>query len=93
MDLSKAQHLNWVALGIPGKFCKADQQRIDRQFGNGQGIFTHFHDMKNDAHRGKPGAEGVWLVHVAVRDFENPMGGRVRPGPDKSFMPTPAPDC
>jgi hypothetical protein len=92
MDLAKAENLNWVALGIPGKFCKADQERIDKTYGAGKGIFTHFHDLKNDVHGGQPGAEGVWFVHVAVRQFEAPWG-RVQPGPDTRFMPTPAPTC
>ncbi|MBM3924857.1 MAG: hypothetical protein FJ320_02565 [SAR202 cluster bacterium] len=91
MDLNKAENLNWVVLGVPGKFCKADQQRVEAQFGPG---FTHFHDMMNDTHGGAPGAEGVWFVHTAVRDFESPMsGGAVKQGIDNNFMPTPATDC
>lgn len=87
LDLSKAQNLNWLALGVPGKFTKADQERVEREFGKG---FTHFHDLKNDVHGGQPGAEGVWFVHVAVRDFESPMsGGQVKAGVDTRFMPTP----
>jgi hypothetical protein len=94
MDLSKAENLNWVALGLPGRFCKSDQERVEQEYGAGKGIFTHFHDMKNDVHGGQPGAEGVWFVHVAVREFDSPMsGGRVQPGPDTKFMPTPAPGC
>ncbi|MBI4297694.1 MAG: hypothetical protein HY676_04105 [Chloroflexi bacterium] len=91
MDLSKAQNLNWVALGVPGKFCKQDQERVEAQFGPG---FTHFHDMKNDTHGGAKGAEGVWFVHTAVRNFDSPMsGGAVSQGIDSRFMPTPAPAC
>jgi len=89
MDLQKAENLNWVALGIPGKFCKQDQERIEGEFGKG---FTHFHDLKNDTHGGKPGAEGVWFVHVAVRDFDAPWGS-VKAGVDNAFMPTPHPEC
>lgn len=89
LDLQKAQNLNWVALGIPGKFCKEDQERIEKEFGPG---FTHFHDLKNDTHGGAPGAEGVWFVHIAVRDFEAPWGA-VKAGVDEAFMPTPAPEC
>lgn len=92
MDLAKAENLNWVALGIPGKFCKSDQERIEKEYGAGKGIFTHFHDLKNDVHGGRPGAEGVWFVHVAVREFEAPWGN-VQSGPDTKFMPTPAPSC
>ena len=89
MDLGKAKNLNWVAFGVPGKYCQADQQRIETQFGKG---FTHFHDMKNDTHGGKPGAEGVWFQHTAVRDFDAPWG-KVVPGVDLKFMPTPATAC
>ena len=89
MDLSQAENLNWVALGLPGKFCKSDQERVEKEFGTG---FTHFHDLKNDTHGGQPGAEGVWFVHVAVRNFEAPWGA-VSPGIDQNFMVTPAPEC
>lgn len=89
MDLSKAQNLNWMALGVPGTFTRADQERVEREFGKG---FTHFHDLENDVHGGQPGAEGAWFVHVAVRDFESPMsGGQVKAGVDTKFMPTPPP--
>lgn len=87
MDLSKAENLNWVAIGMLGKFTKAEQERVEKEFGKG---FTHFHDMKNDTHGGQPGAEGVWFKHIAVRDFESPMsGGKVTAGVDMKFMPTP----
>lgn len=89
MDLSKAQNLNWVAVGFPGKFCKADQARLESEYGKG---FTHFHSMKNDTHGGEKGEEGVWFVHTAVREFEAPWGN-VKPGVDQNFMPTEAPDC
>ncbi|MBI2918194.1 MAG: hypothetical protein HYY01_09380 [Chloroflexi bacterium] len=89
MQLAQAQHLNWVALGVPGKFCQDDQQRVEKQFGKG---FTHFHDLMADTHGGKPGAEGVWFVHVGVREFNAPWG-TVTPGVDQKFMPTPAPVC
>jgi hypothetical protein len=92
MDLDKAENLNWVALGVPGTFCKKDQQRAESEFGPG---VTHFHDLAADTHGGKPGAKGVWFVHVAVRDFTSPMSeGPVEGGkPDSGFMPTPAPTC
>ncbi|MBI2850548.1 MAG: hypothetical protein HYX80_05830 [Chloroflexi bacterium] len=88
MDLSKAQNLNWMAVGIPGKYTKQDQARIENLYGKG---FTHFHDLMADTHGGKPGAEGVWFMHVAVRDFSAPWGA-VKPGVDAAFMPTAAPD-
>lgn len=91
LDLSKAENLNWLAFGVPGKFCKQDQERVEAQFSKG---FTHFHDLKNDTHGGAPGAEGVWFVHIAVRNFDSPMsGGPVTAGVDGRFMPTAAPAC
>lgn len=92
MDLEQAKNLNWFALGVPGTFCKNDQQRVEQEFGQG---FTHFHDLEADTHGGKPGAKGVWFVHVGVRDFTSPMSeGPVEGGkPDPGFMPTPAPTC
>lgn len=90
MNLDKAANLNWMALGIAGKFCKTGQERIERQFGPG---FVHFHSMKNDTHGGQPGEDGVWFVHVGARNFTSPFGP-VREGvPDAAFMPTPAPAC
>jgi hypothetical protein len=91
MDLEQAQNLNWVALGVPGRFCKKDQARVGAEFGPG---FTHFHDLEADTHGGEAGAEGVWFVHSGVREFESPMSeGPVATGIDEGFMPTPAPAC
>lgn len=91
MSLDQAENLNWVALGIPGTFCAADQLRVEAAYGPG---FTHFHDMVNDIHGGAPGAQGVWFVHTAVRDFQSMMsGGPVAQGVDMKFMPTPGPTC
>jgi hypothetical protein len=91
MDLEQAENLNWVALGVPGRFCKKDQARVAAEFGPG---FTHFHDLEADTHGGQRGAEGVWFVHSGVRDFESPMSeGPVSKGIDDGFMPTPAPNC
>jgi hypothetical protein len=92
MDLEQAENLNWVALGVPGTFCKTDHRRVEEEFGPG---VTHFHDLEADTHGGKPGAEGVWFVHVAVRDFTSPMSeGPVEGGkPDAGFMPTAPPAC
>ncbi len=89
MDLTKAENLNWVALGVPGRFCQEDQQRVEQEYGSG---FTHFHDLVADVHGGEPGVEGVWFVHVGVRDFEAPWG-QVSQGIDAGFMPTEAPSC
>lgn len=89
MNIDQAENLNWVALGIPGVYCKADQERVQAAYGPG---FTHFHDMQNDIHGGAPGAQGVWFVHTAVRDFQAPWGA-VSQGIDNKFMITPAPTC
>jgi hypothetical protein len=91
IDLEQAKNLNWVALGVPGRFCAKDQARVEAEFGRG---FTHFHDLEADTHGGDPGAKGVWFVHSGVRDFESPMSeGPVTKGIDDGFMPTPAPAC
>ncbi|GEM_PF-997065 len=91
-NLPQAQNLNWVALGVPGKWCKQDQERVQQEFGPG---FTHFHDLQRDTHGSTiPGVEGLWFVHVAVREFDSPMsGGQVKPGVDMNFMPTTPPIC
>jgi hypothetical protein len=90
MDLSQAQNLNWAVIGLPGTFCASEQARVEAALGPG---VTHFHDMVNDIHGGAPGAQGVWFVHNAVRDFEAPWGPVAGGGADMGFMPTPAPDC
>ena len=87
-DISKAQNLNWIAVGIPGKFSQQDQERIEKLYGKG---FTHFHDLKADTHGGPPDTEGVWFMHMAVREFDAPWG-HLQPGLDDAFMPTPPPD-
>ncbi len=89
MDISQAQNLNWIAIGVPGKFSKQDQERIEKLYGKG---FTHFHDLMADTHgHSQPGGEGVWFIHIAVRDFDAPWG-HLKPGVDAAFMPTPPPD-
>lgn len=86
MSLTKAKNLNWVVFGVPGVFTKADQRRVERQYGPG---FTHFHDLKADSHGGKPGAKGAWFVHVGARDFRSPFGKVTAGAIDPRFMPTP----
>jgi hypothetical protein len=88
MNLAKARHLNWIAVGVPGVFTQADQRRVNRLYGPG---FTHFHDLKTDLHGGKRGVKGVWFVHIGARSFTSPFG-KVSPGKaDLKFMPTKAP--
>ena len=86
MNLAETKNLNWVAVGVPGVFTKADQNRVNRLYGPG---FTHFHDLKADAHGGKPGTKGVWFVHVGARNFSSPFGKVVAGKVDPTFMPTP----
>lgn len=86
MNLAKAKNLNWVVFGVPGRFTKADQQRVERQYGPG---FTHFHNLIADTHGGKPGAKGAWFVHIGARDFRSPFGQVTAGAIDPRFMPTP----
>lgn len=88
MNLAKAKNLNWVAIGVPGVFTKADQNRVNKLYGPG---FTHFHDLEADAHGGKPGTTGVWFVHVGARTFTSPFGKVSASKVDPSFMPTKPP--
>jgi len=86
--LARAKNLNWVVLGVPGVFTRADQARVTTLYGTG---FTHFHDFAADTHGGKPGAKGFWFVHVGARNFTS-MFGKVTTGTiDRRFMPTPPP--
>lgn len=88
LNLAKAKNLNWIAVAVPGVFTRADQRRVNRLYGPG---FTHFHDFEADVHAGKPGAKGVWFVHVGARNFTSPFG-KVRAGKvDLNFMPTKPP--
>lgn len=88
MNLAKAKNLNWVAVGVPGAFTKADQARVNALYGPG---FTHFHDLKTDIHGGKPSTKGVWFVHVGARTFTSPFGKVTQGRVDPSFMPTAPP--
>jgi hypothetical protein len=85
MNLTKAKNLNWIALAVPGKFTRDDQNRVNRLYGPG---FTHFHDLKADVHGGPAGTPGVWFVHVGARDFTSPFGKVKKSVVDLKFMPT-----
>jgi len=87
-QLAKAKNLNWVAIGIPGVFTKADQARVNKLYGPG---VTHFHDPATDVHGGEPGAKGVWFIHVGARNFTSPFGKVVKGKVDPNFMPTAPP--
>lgn len=88
LNLAKAKNLNWVAVGIPGKFTKADQARVNKLYGPG---VTHFHDLMADVHGGEPGTKGVWFIHVGARNFTSPFGKVVKGQVDPNFMPTAPP--
>ncbi len=88
MNLAKAKNLNWIAVGIPGVFTKADQARVNKLYGPG---VTHFHDLATDVHGGKPGAKGVWFIHVGARNFTSPFGKVTQGKIDPNFMPTAPP--
>ena len=94
----------WLGTMVPGKFCKADQERVQTASGPG---FAHFHQKSIPGtdpmagHGGKGGEDGYWFRHVAATSI--PKGdmmagtgvpwGPVKPGIDMNFMPTPAPAC
>jgi len=88
--------LLYVGAAVPGVFCDSDQERVNERFGGG---FTHFHTTitpgateASAGHGGEPNAEGYWFRHIAVDEFDRPWG-RVTPGIDHNFMPTPPPSC
>lgn len=85
LNLTKAKNLNWVVFGVPGVFTKADQQRVERQYGPG---FSHFHDLAHDTHGGAPGAKGAWFIHIGARDFQSPFGTVTTGTIDPRFFPT-----
>lgn len=87
-NLARAKNLNWVVFGVPGRFTRAEQARVTREFGPG---FVHFHDFVADTHGGKPGAKGFWFVHVGARNFRSPFGPVNTGVIDPTMMPTPPP--
>lgn len=100
------QTLNWIGTFVPGRFCKAEQERVEATYGPG---FTHFHKETTPGtdptagHGGVGNEEGYWFRHIAVRDIEqgdpnetNGMAfpwGPISPGIDYNFMPTTPPEC
>jgi len=75
MNLAKAKNLNWVAVGIPGVFTKADQARVNKLYGPGV----------------TPGTKGVWFIHIGARNFTSPFGKVTQGKIDPNFMPTTPP--
>lgn len=84
-DVTRATGLEYVGLGVRGTFYEEDRPAPE---------FTHFHSRSaatwEAGHGGTAGADGYWLVHVAVTELTQPWG-RVVPGVDRAFFPTPAP--
>lgn len=94
-DPAEAENLNWIGVGVKGRFCKQDQDALGGKVSG----FTHFHKQSastwDAGHGGDAtlgGDLGYWLQHVAVRDFTAPWGD-VTPGTDYEFMPTDPPTC
>lgn len=85
--VENASSLRYVGIGVRGTFCNSSRPNTD---------FTHFHRPGvadySDGHGGEPGAEGYWLMWVAVDEFES-RGRTITPGVDDEFSPTPPPDC
>jgi len=94
--VDQATKLLYTGQGIPGRFCKEDQDALPKV--DGKLAYTHFHkkfvdsDNPQDGHGGVGGEEGWWFKHVAVAEFDMPWG-HVTPGVDFNFMPTPPPVC
>ncbi len=86
----EATSLRYVGMGVKGVFCAEAQPDATK------GAFTHFHRYTAptyaEGHGGPPGAQGYWLSFVSVDAFESNTG-KVTPGPDYKFSPTPPPSC
>jgi hypothetical protein len=90
-DPAQATALKYVGVSVNGRFCAEDQP------GGKDGGFSHFHRVKaadyGEGHGGPPGTPGYWLSFVAVDDFEQKDGRKVRVGVDYEMSPTPPPKC
>jgi hypothetical protein len=88
---NEARALRYIGMSVKGTFCAEAQPR------GANGGFTHYHRLNSPTygagHGGPAGwNEGYWLFWVAVDEFDTPSG-RVVPGVDYAFSPTPAPAC
>jgi hypothetical protein len=88
---AEARALRYIGMSIKGTFCAEAQPR------GANGGFTHYHRVNSPTygagHGGPPGFnEGYWLFWVAVDEFDTPSG-KVVPGVDYAFSPTPPPTC
>jgi hypothetical protein len=89
--VTEAQALRYIGMSIKGTFCGESQPR------GANGGFTHYHRVNSatygTGHGGPPGwNQGYWLLWVAVDEFDTPSG-KVVPGVDYAFSPTPGPAC
>jgi plastocyanin len=86
-DPAKATKLRYVGVAKRGVFCSTDR---------GSGDFTLFNRLKAKSYNkgvgGKAGEPGFWQLSAATDSFDMPWG-KVTPGVDRKFLPTPAPDC
>jgi hypothetical protein len=90
-DPARATSVRYVGIGVKGTFC------AETQPGGPKGGFTHFHRISapqySQGHGGPPGAQGYWLMWVAVDEFTAGDGRKIGPGVDYAFSPTPPPTC
>lgn len=86
-NLADASTIHYFGPAVRGQFCEDAQPHED---------FTHMHKWEAESwqggHGGDAGAYGYWFLHNAVTPHEEPWG-QVDYGPDRDFMPTPAPAC
>jgi hypothetical protein len=88
---NEARALRYVGISVKGTFC------AEAQPGGANGGFTHYHRVTapsyGQGHGGPPGTNtGYWLLWLAVDEFDTPAG-RIEPGVDYAFSPTPPPAC
>lgn len=89
-NADEATSLRYIGMGVKGVFCTEAQPDATK------GAFTHFHRYTAptyaEGHGGPPGSQGYWLSFISVDAFDSNTG-KVAPGPDYKFSPTPPPSC
>jgi len=88
---NEARALRYVGISVKGTFC------AEAQPGGANSGFTHYHRVTapsyGQGHGGPPATNtGYWLLRLAVDEFDTPAG-RIEPGVDYAFSPTPPPAC
>src|SRR5215207_1314032 len=88
---NEARALRYVGISVKGTFC------AEAQPGGANSGFTHYHRVTapsyGQGHGGPPATNtGYWLLWLAVDEFDTPAG-RIEPGVDYAFSPTPPPAC